>query len=291
MLDAHSLVLCSGTLPFDTPFESRIEAAAAGGFDGLSLWMRDVERARAAGSRDSDIRAMFADRGVHIAELDPVWSWLPGADVDVPRSQDPFGVLQPKVDDFLRLADTIGGSSLNACDIMGGDWTIDDAAEAFAVLCDRAADHGLLVHLEFLPWSRIGDVATAHEVVCRAGRANGGVMVDSWHFFRGVPDYDALATVPGALITGIQLNDAPRQPGPDLMVESMESRLLPGEGECDLTRLLATLDEIGAVAPRGVEVFSAALRELDPLEVAHRAGDTVRAAIRAAQEDAATRGS
>ena len=43
-LGPDSLVLCSGTLPFDTSLSDRIEAAAAGGFDGLSLWVRDIDR-------------------------------------------------------------------------------------------------------------------------------------------------------------------------------------------------------------------------------------------------------
>jgi sugar phosphate isomerase/epimerase len=279
-LGATDLVLCSGTLPFHTPLETRLEAAVAGGFTGLSLWVRDIERARADGWSDADVRAIFADRGIEIAELDPVWSWLPGTDVEIPSSQDPMGVLQPKVDDFLGIADAIGGRSLNACDIMGGDWTLDDAAAAFAALCDRAAEHGLLVHLEFLPWSRIGDVATAHEVVRRADRPNGGVMIDSWHFFRGVPDFDALRAVPGQLVTGVQLSDAPRHPGPEPMRESMDARLLPGDGECELARVIRVLDEIGAVAPRGVEVFSAPLRELDPVEVGRRAGEAMRALMR-----------
>jgi sugar phosphate isomerase/epimerase len=285
-LDAADLVLCAGTLAFDTRLEARIEAAAAGGFQGLSLWVRDVERARSDGVSDADIRAMFAYHGIDVAELDPVWSWLPGTDTDIPESEDAFGVLKPRIDDFLRLSEAIGGRSLNACDIMGGEWTIDDAAEAFAALCDRAADHGLLVHLEFLPWSRIGDVATAHSVVRSADRPNGGVMFDSWHFFRGVPDLDALRAVPGEHLTGIQLSDAPRQQArqtePELMKESMDARLLPGEGDCGLAQVSAILDEIGAVAPRGAEVFSSALRELDPAEVGRRVGEAMRSLLRRA---------
>ncbi len=147
---------------------------------------------------------MFADHGIEVAELDPVWSWLPGADRDVAPSQDPFGVLQPKVDDFLRLADAVGGRSLNACDIFGGDWSLDDAAESFAELCDRAAEHGLLVHLEFLPWScdRRCRRGLSGSPPGRAGRT-GGVMIDAWHFFRGVPDFGALRAVPGGFVTGI----------------------------------------------------------------------------------------
>jgi sugar phosphate isomerase/epimerase len=192
-------------------------------------------------------------------------------------------VLQPKVDDFLRLAEAIGGRSLNACDIFGGDWSLDDAAEAFAALCDRAAEHGLLVHLEFLPWSAIGDIRTASQVAQRADRANAGVMVDSWHFFRGHPDFEALRGVAGSLITGIQLNDAPLAAEADLMDASMRFRQLPGEGQLALTELLEVLDEIGAVAPRGVEVFSDELRRLEPVDIGRQAGDSVRAALAGAR--------
>ncbi len=281
-LDAQSLVLCSGTLPFDAPLERRLQAAVAGGFDGLSLWARDVERARADGHSDADIRAMFAHYGIEVAELDPVWSWLPGSDIDVPPANDPMGVMQAKVDDFLALADAVGGRSLNACDIMGGSWSIEDAAQAFAGLCDRAADHGLLVQLEFLPWSRIGDLATAEQIVRLADRPNGGVMLDAWHFFRGAPDFEALRSVSGDLLTGIQLNDAARQPEADLMVDSMDFRRLPGEGDFDLAALVRVLTDIGAAAPRGIEVFSAALRERDPVETGQRAGEALRKTLQQA---------
>jgi len=156
---------------------------------------------------------------------------------------------------------------------------LDDAAEAFAALCDRAAGRGIDVMLEFLPWSRIGDVSAAARVVRTAGRPNGGVMLDAWHFFRGRPDFDALRAA-ADLITGIQLDDAPGQAAADLPTETLTARLLPGEGDLDLTAVLATLDEVDARPSIGVEVFSTTLQQLDPLEIARRAGDATRAVIR-----------
>jgi sugar phosphate isomerase/epimerase len=70
------------------------------------------------------------------------------------------------------------------------------------------------VHVEFLPWSRIADVATAWEVVRLADRANAGIAVDAWHWFRGTPDEAALRTVPGVKILAVQLGDAPATAGP-----------------------------------------------------------------------------
>src|SRR5204863_9803937 len=143
---------------------------------------------------------------------------------------------------------------------------------AFAGLCDRAAEHGLLVHIEFLPWSRIRDVTAAWEIVRRADRANGGVLLDAWHFFRSGADLAALRAVPGDRVLGLQLDDGPNDPEPDLPGASLHERLLPGAGELDLHALLGTLREIGAGAPVGIEVFSDELHRLGPSQAGRRAG-------------------
>src|SRR5262249_30773651 len=160
--------------------------------------------------------------------------------------------------EMFAIADALGARSINAADVLGGSWSVDDAADAFAGLCDRAAEHGLLVHLEFLPWSRIPDLATAWEVVRGADRANGGVAIDAWHWFRSPTpsDLTTLRAIPGDKVLGIQLDDAPVEPEANLMSATLHERLLPGEGAIDLAALLGALRDIAAVAPIGVEVFS-----------------------------------
>jgi sugar phosphate isomerase/epimerase len=170
-------------------------------------------------------------------------------------------------------------------DVFGGDWTLDDAAAALAGLCDRAAEHGLLVHVEFLPWSRIPDLATAWEIVQRADRPNAGVAVDAWHWARTAPacDLETLRTIPGPKLLAVQLDDAPAAVEPDLMHATLHDRLLPGDGAIDLEALVATLHQIGAVAPFGVEVFSDALQALAPTEAAQRAADATRRVVAASR--------
>ena len=276
-LGPADLVLCSGTVPSDISFHQRVEAAAAGGFAAISLWGRDYERARADGLADADIRMRLADHDLVVGELDPAWWWLPGAaDVHIPAEVDTQRVFQHGEDAMFRIAAAVGARSLNAVDVFGGPWDVDDAAAAFATLCDRAAEHGLLVHLEFLPWSKVPDVATAWEIVRRADRPNGGIAVDAWHFFRGKPDFDALRAVPGDKVLGLQLDDGPATPEDNLLHATLHERLLPGEGDFDLRALLGTLADIDAVAPIGVEVFSDALHALGPTEAARRAANAIR---------------
>jgi sugar phosphate isomerase/epimerase len=271
-------VLCSGTLRPGIPLAERVAAATAGGFGAISLWGRDYADARAEGLRDEDIRLILADHGVSVAELDPAWWWPPGAaDVHVPPEFDTSRIFGFGEAELFAVADAVGARSLNAVDVFGGDWALDQAAEAFAGLCQRAADHGLLVHLEFLPWSKIPDLDTAWRVVRQADQPNGGLTVDAWHYFRsGSADTGLLRTIPGDRILGLQLSDAPATPEADPLHATLHERLLPGQGELDLRGLVADLRATGTGAPYGVEVFSDALDALPSEEAGRQAGTALR---------------
>lgn len=281
-LGAGDLVLCAGTLPRDTSWTERLAAASGAGFTGMSVWARDYAAARRDGWSDADLRAQLADHGLAVAELDPAWWWTPG-EVDGASlvAIDDMEVFCYGETEMFAIADALGARSINAADVLGGQWSVDDAADAFAGLCDRAAEHGLLVHLEFLPWSRIADLSTAWEIARRADRPNGGVALDAWHWFRSDASSDliTLRTIPGAKVLAIQLDDAPAEREQNLMSATLHQRLLPGAGAIDLAALLGALHHIHADAPIGVEVFSDALHALGPSEAAKQAADATRAVL------------
>ena len=179
----------------------------------------------------------------------------------------------------------MGGRSLNVAQGFGRHVDLDRAAEALAGVCDRAREHGLLVTLEYLPWSGIADAATALAIVERSGRANAALMVDTWHSFRGPTSDEQLRKLPGAAVGSVQISDAPAEPTGDLVTETLEAAL-PGEGAIPLVRWLRILDLIGSRAPIGVEVFSKALDALPPSEVGRRCGAAARAVLAAARDAA-----
>ena len=71
------------------------------------------------------------------------------------------------------------------------------------------------------------------------------------------------------------------------MVEAMEARLLPGDGDIPLVELVRTLDAIGSRAPIGVEVISKAHESMAPEEVGRTTAEAMRRILREARgEDA-----
>ena len=274
-LDRDALVLCAGTLPA-VSLRERVEAAAEGGFSGVSIFIDDYRRARAEGWSDTDLRRLLGDTGVQVAELDALLRWIPGLALAGDANAEGAAFFRHGEEDFYAVADALGARSLNV--VLYSDATLEREriVEAFAGLCDRAAAHDLLVHLEFLPWTQISDVGTALEIVERAGRPNGGLMLDSWHHFRSGLQNEDLQRVPGERILAVQLSDAPREPEPDPVEETLRRRLIPGEGDIGLIEILRILDALEAPAPIGVEIFSETLATKPAKEVARLAGDAVR---------------
>ncbi len=282
MLGSEDPVLCAGTLG-GTPFAERATAASEAGFTGVSMYSTDYERARADGLSDLDLRSLLADLGLALAELDPLLSWVPGTGLGSGATGEGAAFFRATEEDYYEMADALGARSLNAVLFTDTDVPRDGIAEAFAALCDRAAEHGLLVHLEFLPWTQIPDLATALEIVSLADRPNGGLMLDSWHHFRSGAGPDALRAAPGERFLAVQLSDAPSEPAPDVVQETLHGRRLPGEGNIDLVGLIRTLDELGSRAPIGVEIFSDELAALPAKDAAQRAAQTVRAVLEQAR--------
>jgi sugar phosphate isomerase/epimerase len=274
------LVLCSGTLPRGIRFAERLAAAVGAGFTAVSMWGRDYAAARAEGLSDADLRGMLRDHGLQMAELDPAWWWLPGAsEVHIAPELDSEEVFRFGESELFAIAHAVGGRSVNAVDVFGGSWDIEAAAESFAGLCRRAAEHDLLVHIEWLPWSRIPDLRTALAIVQMADQPNGGINVDAWHLVRSGTDLAELRSVPGGLILGIQLDDGPLESEANLVDATLHHRELPGEGQFDLVAIVRALLDTGTTAPIGVEVFSDALHQLPAGEAARRAADATRRVV------------
>ena len=262
-------MLCTATMGF-RPLREFISAAAQAGFSAISLSGGDYKAARASGLSDSDIRTMLADHGLCVAEMDGVIDWLnplpqsqgAGYDLNIPF----FGHSEAE---FLAMANAVGARSLTAVDPFLSKASSEQMADAFGSLCDRASAHGLLVHLEFLSWGPVPDLATAWEVVRRADRANGGLTLDILHLIRS-NSHDLLDTIPVEKIFATQFCDGRTERTGDCF-EDAANRLLPGDGEFDLVAILHKLNAKKCTAPLGIEVMNAELASLPASTIAAKA--------------------
>jgi sugar phosphate isomerase/epimerase len=260
-------VLWSGTIGFVSPLAAGAAAASAAGYDRLSVSPLDVLTAAGQGVRPAELGRRIRGLGLQIV-LDAVMNWYGG-----PRSDWPFGGYRDSagfrvdLDEVLRMSEAMQVVAMNAVGQPTSDRPLEELAQLFGRLCDRAADLGAQVTLEFMPMLAIDTLAVAWSIVSDAGRDNGGLMFDTWHFFRGDPDFATLETIPAGRIFMTQISDGAAQVRGGLVDDTFH-RLMPGDGSFELDRAIRALDRIGGLRWAGPEVISPTTAAADPGEVA-----------------------
>jgi len=249
-----------------TPFRSQVEGAALAGFDSMSIWPNIWRHAqRKDGLTTADMRMMLDDNGLTLTDVDAYRDWAP------PPTKDSieFGPISSGVPrlECLEVCQQLGGSTIIAVHLTDAPLDEDRDVEAFAQLCDDAREFGLRIALEFVAFSNVPDVATAMRIVEGAGRDNGGLCVDLWHHARSTYDDAALARIPADKVYTVQICDAPARPEHGLVEEAMYHRQWPGTGDLDITGFLRTLDDLGARASVGVEMYQPSFQDRDPSDV------------------------
>ena len=164
----------------------------------------------------------------------------------------------------------LGARRISCC---GDDPEPLRAADTFAALCELAGEYHLGVDIEFMRWRQTATLKDALDLVQRAGKSNGGILLDALHLIRAGGTPAQLAAVPRRFLASAQLCDAPAHlpADGDFVSESRTNRLVPGDGELPLREIVAALSKDTALA---LEVpMSAYAPHLAPIERAKRAID------------------
>lgn len=165
------------------------------------------------------------------------------------------GIVVPDVE-FIRLTPELDiatlepfvatGAELGAKHMISApyDPDFDRLADKLAALNALGQRYGLTAVMEFFPWTQVGDLATALDVVARTRDPGIGVLVDSLHFDRAGSPWDELKAVPQTRLPFCHLADAALCTSREtdaLIFVARENRLPPGEGAIDLVRFFANL--------------------------------------------------
>jgi sugar phosphate isomerase/epimerase len=254
---AHLTVLDAGPLEL-------IDAAAAGGFDaiGLRIVPPFVSETIVPVVGDADlqrqIRRRLRDTGVALLDIEALWL----------KPDSRIAELRPALET---------GAALGAKYVLTIAFDDDRTRllDNFGALCAAANACGLRTMLEFIPYSVLGTLAKAHELLMAAAPVNAGLLIDALHLSRSGGAPADIAAYDPALFSYIHLCDAPnaRPPTERNRDEARNDRLYPGGGELWLD---AFLDAFPPDTPVAVEAPNAAFAHLPPVERANLAGAATR---------------
>ncbi|MBV9194270.1 MAG: sugar phosphate isomerase/epimerase [Solirubrobacterales bacterium] len=257
-------------------WRERCAQAARVGFAGLGLWHADIEHQLETRTL-KEIKQIFDDAGLRYLQVEFLDNfWFPRGDAARAASDERRRLL-------FDTAAAFDAHHIKVGNIHGNPAEIDQLIEGFGELCRDAANHtNAKVVYEITPFdTQANNLDAALRLVEGAGAENGGLAVDTWHMSKLGITPEQVGNIPSRYLTWVEISDGQLENMPDPVEETVNHRRLPGEGDFDIPGYLEACQAAGYRGPWGVEVLSAALRDLPIEQAFDRAYETTAAQFRA----------
>jgi sugar phosphate isomerase/epimerase len=249
-------------------FKDRVEACAKAGFRGFGIWHADLLHTLKRRPL-TEIKRILDDNGVKHIEVEFLGDWFLTGE----RKKQSDLVKQ----DLLSAAEALGARHIKVGDFFHTDTPMPQVIDSFAALCRDAAAHGTKVVYELMPFAMIDTLPDALAMLKGAGEKNGGIIFDLWHIVKlGIP-YEEISRFPLEYFFGVEINDGTFTAPWSLHEDTINHRMLCGEGQFDIRGFLDHVWKAGYRGPIGIEVLNKELRKRPLDELATRSFNTTAA--------------
>ena len=233
-----------------TPLEKKIAVTVAAGYDGIELWIDELENYEKEGGKLEDLAKRLTDLGLFVPNVIGLWGGIPA---DPAKWEESLGPTRNR----MRMMAAVG-SKHAACIPPGKPADVDRewCAQCYRELVQIGRDeYGISVALEFVGFiesiHRFGDAAG---IATDANIPEACLIMDTFHLHRGGSGFEGIRHIQGNFIADFHINDVPAEPPREEM--SDKHRIYPGDGVLPLASVLQQLKQIGYTGPLSVEMFN-----------------------------------
>lgn len=238
-----------------------LEIAAKAEYDGVELWIRDIQTFLESGNSVASLRKHIIDSGLKFENAIGFAPWM--VDDDQKRLAG-FNQMEKEMGLLAEL-----GCTRVAAPAAGVTAPLDlfKAGERYKELLDLGRKTGVMPQLEF--WGAFPYFHHLGQVLMVAAVANdpdARILPDVYHLYRGGSGYEGLKMLNGNLVEIFHMNDfvdtIPREKQED------KDRVYPGDGAAPMKQILTDLKNMGGKKVLSLELFNQAYWQQDALQVA-----------------------
>jgi len=240
---------------FKLPLKEQIKLTAAAGFEGIELWMSDIDSFIANGGRAEDIAKMLIDSGLVLENIIAFAPWISN---EPPKSA--VGVEQMKRE--MELTAKLGGKHIAATGGGLDAFLTDNIAlygSQFGEIVRFGRSVGVEPLLELWGHGRLDKLWKVLAVATSSGCSNTRLLLDFYHLHAGENDFSALSLLSGDTMPVFHINDYPGDI-PAATVRDAD-RVMPGDGVCPFSTLVPMLLNNGFCGAFSLELFNKAYWE------------------------------
>lgn len=259
----------STLFPFELDVLQQVELAAQAGYDGIELWVKDIEAYLAAGGSTQTLRQRIEQSGLTLVNAIAFFAW---ADVDPEKRGQALAQAEREMK-ILQELGCLGVAAPPFGDV--AEVSLQAMAEAFATLSQRAQAIGIRPYLEF--WGRAPKLSSLGEalfVAAQSGLEDVKLLLDPFHMYTGGSKVEAISLMRGSTIGVVHVNDYPVEPARATIADS--DRVFPGQGIAPSKDIARLLHAIGYDGYLSLELFISDFGSETALEVAQRGLETIR---------------
>jgi 2-keto-myo-inositol isomerase len=261
----------STLLPFNLDVKEQIRVAAEAGYEGIELWVRDIEAYLNNGGTVAELKQYISDSGITVVNAIAFFKW---SDADEATRRQ--GLEQAESE--MRMLAELGCIAVAAPPFGNVEGvSLDEMARNFAKLTDIAREIGIVPYLEF--WGRAKKLSRLSEVLyvaAESGLSDVKMLLDPFHMYTGGSHLEGLELVNGNSIGIVHVNDYPENPPRETIAD--KDRVFPGDGAMPSEKFAQLLDSAGYNGYLSLELFIQDYGNKSALEVASEGIEKVKKA-------------
>jgi len=244
-------------------FWKEFEITAKAGYDGIEIWIRDLQKYLNEGGKLTDLKKYIGDLGLKVENAIGFAEWI--VDNEVRRK---VALEQLKIE--MDLVAQIGCKRIAAPPAGAYSDPFPDLFEIgkrYKKILEIGDITGVTPLLEFWGASAsLYHISQAMFIATAANHPKACILPDVYHMFRGGSGYDSLKQISGSAIELFHFNDfvadIPREKQTD------SDRVYPGDGVAPYPQIITDLYKAGGKKVFSLELFNKSYWEKDALEVA-----------------------
>lgn len=256
------------------PIRQQLKIAADAGYDGVELWLRDIDKFVSEGGQLVDLRKEMSDLGLRLESAIAFGKWI------VDDAQERAAALEQCRRDMQSVA-ALGGHRIAAPPVGATNppkIDLDQAAQRYHDLLEVGQECGVVPMLEL--WGFSKNLSTLAEVLYVAAASNhrdACLLLDVYHLYKGGNDFANVGLIPASQMPCLHINDYPGIP--DRAAISDKDRVYPGDGVAPLANILKSLVGGGFRGVLSLELFNQDYWQLPAEQVAKTGLEKIKQAV------------
>lgn len=262
-----------------TPLEDKVRIAAGAGYDGIEIWVDELEKHETEGGDVKALGAEIRDRGLFVPDVIGLWDCMPA-------SQEGWEKSLTATRNRMRLAAAVGSKHVAAIPAPDRpDFDLKWGADRYRDLLKIGRDEfGIVVACEFVGFMKgVRRLGQGAAIALDADDPDACLVADTFHLYRGGSGFEGIRHLNGDFIAVFHWNDVPAQPPREELGD--KHRIYPGDGILPLKHVLHLLRAIDYRGPLSLEMFNPTHWQQDPKVVAETGLKKIRDLIAAAQAE------